>query len=133
MVVTTASTTDVSQVLSACLADISGLRVESYVADKARPPVAVIGLPIIDWTDPESAFCWASWEYPITVITSRANDKEAQAELARFVRDIANALDTADLAGTGVFSIQPLDARPAIATINGQELPAYNVRIQVRA
>jgi hypothetical protein len=131
MAVTDATTLDVSLVLSAALADIQGLRVMAYVADASRPPVAIIGQPAIDWADPEAGFCWATWEYPITIITARNSDKEAQAELARLVRDVANALKGPEPAG--VFSIQPLDARPTTATISGQELPAYVVRVQVRA
>lgn len=133
MAVTNATTTDVSQALKACLADISGLRVEAYVADKARPPVAIIPLPLIDWQDPEAGFCWAAWEYPIAVVTSRANDQEAQAELAQFVRDVAWALDHADLSGTGLALIQLLDARPQAITLNGQELPGYIIRVRVHA
>lgn len=133
MAVTTATTVDVAQVLSAALADVDGVRVDWYVSDKSRPPVAVIGLPSIDWQDPESGFCWATWEFPVTIVTARNSDRDAQTELSRLVRDIANALNDYDTAGTGVAFIATLDARPTAATISGQELPAYQMRVQVRA
>lgn len=133
MVVTTAQTIDVAQVLSASLAGIDGLRVDWYVADKTRPPCAVIGLPAIDWQDPDSGFCWATWEFPILVVTGRNNDRDAQTELSRLVCEVANALDQADLTGTPVQWVAALDARPTLATISGQELPAYQLRVQVRA
>ena len=131
MAVTQAQTVDVAQVLSAALAGVDGLRTDWYVSDKSRPPVAVIGLPTIDWQDPDSGFCWATWEYPVTIITARNNDRDAQTELSRLVRDAANALSGPT--PEGVFDIRLLDARPTTATISGQELPAYLVRVQVRA
>jgi hypothetical protein len=133
MVVTTAQTVDVSQVLSAALAGVDGLRVEAFVSDKARPPCAVVALPTIDWTDQDSGFCFARWDFPVTIVTARNDPKSSQDELSRLVRDVANALKDYDLSGSGVFSIEPLDARPTIAAIAGLELPAYIVRVAVRA
>lgn len=133
MAVTEQTTVDVAQVLSAALVGVDGARVEWYVADKSRPPVIVIGLPTIDWQDPESGFCWATWEFPLLVVTTRANDRAAQVELATLVRDVANALNDFNTSGSGVFYVAALDAHPTVATIGGQELPAYNVRVQVRA
>ncbi len=132
MAVTTAQTLDIAQVLADLLAGVEGLRVEQYVADKSRPPVAVIGQPDINFQDPDSGFCWASWEFPITIITARNNDRDAQRELSRLVRDVVNALThpTVD----DVYDITCLDARPiTTALIAGQELPAYLVRCLVRA
>lgn len=131
MAVTTSETVDVAEVLAGLLADVDGLRVEPYVSDKSRPPVAVIALPRIDWNDPDAGFCWASWDFPVTIITSRNNDRDAQSELSRLVRDVANALThpTVD----GVHDVTPLTAEPTTATIAGQELPAYLVRVRVLA
>lgn len=131
MAVTTAATVDVSQALSACLAGVDGLRVDWFISDKSRPPCAIIGLPTIIWNDPESTFCWASWEYPISVVTARNSEREAQQELSRLVREVAAALSGPT--PEGVFDIQLLDARPNTVSISGQELPAYLVRVQVRA
>lgn len=133
MAVTAAQTVDVAQVLAAALAAVENLRVEWYAADKARPPAAVIGQPSIDWQDPDSGFCWASWEFPVLLVTARASDREAQVDLSRLVRDVAVALNEYPTAGTGVSWIACLDARPTTATVSGQELPAYIVRVQVRA
>ena len=133
MAVTTVQTVDVSLVLAQALASVEGLRVEWFAADKSRPPVAVIGQPTIDWQDPASGFCWATWEFPVLLVTARNSDREAQLELSRLVRDVANAINDYPLAGTGVAFIAALDARPTIATISGQELPGYNLRVQVRA
>lgn len=131
MAVTTAQTVDVSQALATALADVDGLRVEWYVADKARPPCAVIGLPLIDWNDPDSTFCWARWEFPVAIVTARNNDRDAQVELSRLVRDVANALTGPT--PPGLFDITMLDARPSTTVIAGAELPSYIVRVQVRA
>jgi hypothetical protein len=131
MAVSTAQTMDVTEVLADLIGDVEGLRVEAYVADKLRPPVAVVGLPVITWNDPEAGFCWATWEVPVTVVTARNTDRDAQTELSHFVRDIAVALNHE--AVDGIFMIQMLDARPTTATISGQELPAYLMRVQVRA
>lgn len=133
MAVTDQTTLDVAPVLAEILAEVAGVRVEWYASDKARPPVAVVGLPVIDWADPGAGFCWATWEFPILVVTARNSDKEAQIELGRLVRDCAIALERADLAGTGLFSVTLMDARPTVATLGGQDLPAYNMRVQVRA
>ena len=131
MAVTTAQTTDVAQALAGLLGGVSGLRVEPYISDKSRPPVAVIALPSITWDDPEAGFCWAAWEFPITVITARNQDRDAQTELSRLVRDVALAL--AHAPAPGIQDIQLLDARPTTATIAGQELPGYTVRVKVLA
>lgn len=131
MAVTTAQTTDVAQALAMLLEGISGLRVEPYVSDKSRPPVAVIALPRIDWQDPDAGFCWAAWDFPITVITARNSDRTAQEELGRLVRDVANALMHTPV--DGIHDIQPLSADPTTATIAGQELPGYTLRVRVLA
>lgn len=131
MAVTTAQTVDVAQALAVLLADVDGLRVEAYVSDKSRPPVAVIALPTITWNDPGAGFCWASWEFPIAIITARNNDRDAQTELSRLVRDVANALNHSPV--EGVQDIQLLDANPTTATIAGQELPGYTLRVRVLA
>jgi len=133
MAVTTRTTYDVATVLVAALAPVQGLRVEWFISDKSRPPVCIIGQPTIDWMDPDSGFCWATWEFPLLIVTTRASDRDAQGDLSRFVCEVANALDTFPTAGTGVEWIAAMNARPDVATIGGQELPAYNLRVQVRA
>ena len=131
MAVTTASTSDVSQALAMALADVPGLRVVWYVADTARPPVCIVGLPTIDYIDTQSGFCRATWDYPLTIVAMRNNDREAQSELSRFVSDVSLALDAAE--PPGVFEITPTEARPISVNVNGQDLPAYELRVRVRA
>jgi len=131
MAVTAVQTIDITQALASLLADVDGLRIEYYVADKSRPPVAVFGLPSIDFQDPDAGFCYATFECPILIITARNNDREAQHELSRLVCDVANALNAGS--PPGIFSIDLLDARPSVATVSGQELPAYQLRVRVRA
>lgn len=135
MAVTAAQTTDVAQVLGDLLAAVEGVRVYTYVADTTRPPAGggaiIIGLPVLDFLDETAGFCWARWEFPITIATTRANDRDAQAHLSRLVRDVADALDGP--APAGVFSVEPMDARPGTAALAGQELPSYQMRVQVRA
>lgn len=131
MAVTTAQTTDVAQALAVLLDGVSGLRVEPYVSDAARPPCAVIALPRIDWQDPDAGFCWATWDFPITIVTARNSARDAQADLSRLVRDVANALMHPPM--DGIHDIQPLTGDPTTATIAGQELPAYLLRVKVLA
>lgn len=133
MAITAAQTVDIAPVLAELLADIDGLRVEPYVSDTSRPPCAVIALPRIDWADPEAGFCWASWDFPITIITARNSARDAQADLSRLVRDVANALSHQQSAGDGIHDIQMLTGDPTTATIAGQELPAYLLRVRVLA
>jgi hypothetical protein len=135
MAVTTATTVDVAQVLSAALADVDGLRVEPRPSDKARPPVAIIAQPSIDYRDPEAGFCRATYEFPIAIVTASNNDRDAQLELWRLADAAALAVDRYDTGGTGVFSMTVLrsDPLPGGVTIAGQELPAYQLRVQVRA
>lgn len=135
MAVTTAQHFDVSQALATALAGVGGARVYAYVADTTRPAAEggaiVIGLPSIDWSDEASTFCWATFDVPLAVVTLRNNDRAAQQELSRLVRDVAVALQSAEI--PGVFDVQMLDARPGSTTISGAEYPSYTVRVQVRA
>lgn len=131
MAVTTTQTTDVAQALGTALGAVTGLRTTWYVSDASRPPVAVIGQPDIDYTDQTAAFCNALWTFPVTIVVARNNDRDAQSDLSRYVNEVAIALRDAN--PDGVFSIEPLDARPTTVTISGQELPAYEMRVAVRA
>lgn len=131
MSVTTAQAVDVSAALAMLLAGVDGLRVSWYVNDTARPPIAVIGMPTITFNDPESTFCWGTFEYSLAVVTARANDRDSQQELSRLVRDVANALNGP--VPEGIFSIDLLDARPSTVSIGTQDLPSYIVRVEVRA
>lgn len=131
MAITDAQTVDIAAVLAELLSDIDGLRIEPYVSDKSRPPCVVIARPRIDWEDPEAGFCWASWDFPITIITTRSWDRSAQAEESRLVRDVANALSHQPVAG--VHDIQVQTGDPGSTTIAGQELPSYLLRVRVLA
>lgn len=123
-------TVDVSQMLSSLLESVEDLRVYWYVSDTVRPPAAVIGQPDIDFADSQSGFCAATWLFPVTVVTSRANDRGAQVEMSRLLFDMVSALK-ADV--EGVHSIEPLDARPIPITVSGQDLPGYLLNIRIRA
>lgn len=131
MAVTTAPAVDVARSLEAILAGVEGCRSYWYVADKFRPPGVIVGQPDIDYVDASAGFCFARWEFPLTVIVSRNSDREAQEALSDLVNRIALALDAATPAD--LFSIEPLDARPVVASVAGQDLPAYTVRVAVRA
>lgn len=130
MAVTTAQTVDVAQVLGSLLETVDGLRPYWYVSDTVRPPAAVIGQPDIDFADAQSGFCAATWTFPVTLITSRANDREAQTDMSRLLMLIVAALAEPV---PGVFSVEPQDARPSAVTVAGQELPAYQMNIRIRA
>jgi hypothetical protein len=51
--------------------------------------------------------------------------------LSRLVRDVANALTHPQ--AEGIYDAQPVTAEPTTATIAGQELPAYVIRVRVLA
>jgi hypothetical protein len=130
MPVSTAQTVDVAQSLAGLLGGVGGLRTYWFVADSTRPPAAVIGQPDIDYTDGGAGFCRATWLFPVTVITARSNDRDAQVEMSRLLHDIVNALDV----GTDdVFSVEPQSARPIPVVVGGQELPGYLLTVKVRA
>lgn len=131
MAITAAQTVDVAQALSACLGDIDGLRVYEYVADKFYPDGVIIGQPDIDWADETSGWCAATWSFPLTLIVSRNNDKEAQKALGRLVSEIAKALFAAE--PDGITTIEPQNARPTTVNVAGTDLPAYLINVRVRA
>jgi hypothetical protein len=129
---TTQQTTDVAAVLLGLITTVPGLRAYPYVADTVRPPAAVIGQPELDFTDVSSGFCRATFLFPVTLITTRSNERAAQAEMSKLLLDVVTALggDAPD----GVLSIEPLNARPLSGVaVNGQELPAYQLTIRIRA
>jgi hypothetical protein len=129
---TTQQTTDVAGVLHGLIESVEDLRVYPYVADTVRPPAAVIGQPELDFTDVSAGFCRATWTFPVTLITTRSNERAAQAAMSKLLLDVVTALggDTPD----DVLSIEPLDARPLPGVaVNGQELPAYQLNIRIRA
>lgn len=130
MALVTVETVEVAEQLKTLLDGVDGLRTYWYVADTVRPPAAVIGQPDIDYADPGSTFCTATWSFPITVVVSRSNEREAQKQMSRLLRDIVGALDTEV---PGIFSIQPLSARPVTVSLGQQELPGYALDVRVRA
>lgn len=123
---------DLAKTISSMLTSaIDELRVYPYVADTFRPPGAVIALPAVDYRDNASGFCRASWTFPVSLIVARNNEREAQQALSQLLGDAVAALDAP--VPDGIFSVEPMDAVPASISVNGQELPAYNLRVLVRA
>lgn len=131
MGVGTGTMTDTAALLESILKDIDGLRVYPYVADTFRPPGVVIGLPEIDWNDPTSGFCAATYDHPLVLVVSRNSDRDAQAALAKWVAEIAAAINAA-ATPTGS-SVELLDAAPRSHNVNGQDMPGYTIRVRVRA
>lgn len=129
---TTQQTSDVAGVLHGLIDSVQGLRVYPYVADTVRPPAAVIGQPEIDFQDPTAGFCKAVWMFPVTLITARANERAAQAEMSQLLLDVVTSLDGP--VPQDVLSVEPLTAHPLPGVaVNGQELPAYQLNIRIRA
>lgn len=126
-----ATTVDVSQALATVLADLDGLRVYAHVADIARVPCVVIQLPTIDYADPSGGFCGAVWSYPLLIVTARNQDLDAQQRLSTYVNQVAQALW--DVEVDGLQSIEPQLALPTTVQLSGQDLPAYTLRVLVRA
>jgi hypothetical protein len=130
MAATTTQTVDVAQTLAAVLCTVDGVRVYPYPADTVRPPAVVIGQPDVDFADTTSGFCAATWSFPLTVITTRANDRDAQTDMSRLLMSIVTTLAEPV---PGVFSVEPQDARPTTVGVNGQELPGYLLTVKIRA
>jgi hypothetical protein len=131
---TAAQTTDVAGVLHGLIDSVEGLRVYPYVADGVRVPAAVIGQPSIDFADTSGGFCRAVWLFPVTLITARSSERAAQAEMSKLLLDVVTAVGQDVPESTWVLSVEPLDARPLPGVaVNGQELPAYQLNIRIRA
>ena len=133
MTTSTATIADVSGAVATILGAIPDLMVDWYVSDRSRPPVAIVGQPEIRWDDPDAGFCWATFLYPVTLVVSRSQDLQGQTDLSRYLGEVVVAFQSADVDGVGLFSIDPLDARPSVATIAGVDFPAYELTIRVRA
>ena len=132
MATTTAQTTDVATVLHDLIKTVPGVRAYAYVADIVRPPAVVIGQPTIDFTDQTAGFCRAVWNFPVVLVTTRSNDRAAQAEMSKLLLDVVTALEGDTPAD--VLSVEPLTARPLPGVaVNGQELPAYELAVRILA
>lgn len=130
MAVTTVSTIDISQALADVISALD-IRVHWYVSDAVRPPAVVIAQPTIDYTDTLSGFCSATWSFPLTLVVSRNNDRDAQVALASMLQQVTTALTNADVPGLN--SIEPVSARPITVTVSGTDLPGYALDVNVRA
>jgi hypothetical protein len=131
MATTTATTVDLAQVLVDILDEVDGLRAFAYAADTARPPAAVVQLPSVDYLDAASYFCAGTWTFPVVLVVSRNNDRDAQASLSKYLQLVTSALGSASV--PDVLSIDPVDARPTTVTLSGNDLPAYAINVRVRA
>jgi hypothetical protein len=131
MGVTTAQTYDVAQVLADLIGAVDDIRVVWWISDASRPPVAIIAQPEIDYADPDAPFCFATWLFPVAVVVNRNNDRDAQRDLSRLVNEVVLALDVPP--PDGVHEISALTARPTTVAVSGQDLPAYELRVRVRA
>jgi hypothetical protein len=131
MAVSTKPTVEVASALAEILSEVEGLRVVWYVADNARPPVAIIAQPSIDYVDPASPFCSAAWTFGVSIAVNRNQDLQAQKDLSRLVSECVRALDEAEV--EGIFSIEPQLATPTTLTISGVDMPGYTLRLVIRA
>lgn len=136
MATTTAHTLDIAEILAGILDDIEALRVFWYVSDFTRVPAnggaLVVMQPSVDYLDQASAFCSATWTFPLTLAVARANDRDAQMLLSRLLQEITSALGSA-IPPNGILSIDPVDARPTAVNVSGTELPGYAITVRVRA
>jgi hypothetical protein len=129
MATTTAQHTDISQALAESLEGV--VRVYWGPLDTVRPPAVVIAQPSVDYLDTLSGFCSATWTFPLTLVVSRNNDRDAQLALSRYLQEVTSTLARAQV--PGVQSVEPVDARPITVTVSGQELPGYAINVRVRA
>jgi hypothetical protein len=129
MAVTEKLSVDIAQALADVLKDL--VRVHWYVADIVRPPAVVIGQPSVDYLDTLGGFCDSTWTYPLTLVVSRNNDRDAQVALSRILQLVTSALASATVPGIAL--IEPVDARPITVTVSGQDLPGYAITVRVRA
>lgn len=131
MAATGVQTTDVTAVLEEILKGVEDLRVYTQILDTVRPPAVVIAQPTLTFNDPTSGFCAATWAFGLTVLVSRNQDRASQTALSQYVLDIVSALNDAD--APGVLSIEPLDASPVSVSLGGTDVPAYTIRVRIRA
>lgn len=135
MATTTVQTLDLAQVIADALADVEGLRTYAYVADTVRPPsngaALVIMQPSVDYLDVTAGFCAATWSFPLTLVVTRANERDSQLALSTYLQLITSALTDAN--APGVFSIEPVDASPITAQLSGADMPGYSINVRVRA
>ena len=134
MAVTTAQTVDVTQALAGLLGDVDGLRVE--LVRRRQVPAAGGGDRAADdrlaaTRTPGSAA--ATLDVPARRSSPPATTTGTRScELSRLVRDVANALERADVAAASSASSRSTPGRPP-PPCRGQELPAYSIRVRVRA
>lgn len=121
---------NVAEALKGRLDGVDGLRAYWYAADTARPPLAVVGQPTIDYRDASGGFCQAVWLFTIELVVARNDDRAAQTTMSRLLSDAVMAL-TNDV-DDGIV-VEPQDARPATITLAGQDLPGYLLTVKVRA
>lgn len=129
--VTATTTVDIATVLEGLLAEVDGLRVYRYVADNFRPPGAVIAMPAKVYDDPAAGFCATSWEFPVSVVVSRNQDRAAQDALARMETEVARVLEAAE--PDDVMTVAVVRSDPATVNVSGVDCPAYNMRVRIRA
>lgn len=131
MAITSVKTQDIATALEEVLESVDGLRAYRFVPDNFRPPGAVIALPAISYADPDAPFCTAQWDFPISIIVGRNNDRAAQDLLSRLVSEVVVVVDAAEI--PDLFSVEVISATPASVQVSGQDLPAYVVHVRVRA
>jgi hypothetical protein len=131
MATTTTVGTDLAQMIAGALEGIGGLRVYWYVSDAVRPPAVVVAQPSVDYTDTLGGFCHATWTYPLTLVVTRNNDRQAQLDMAAYLQQVTSTL--AAITGPDVYAVEPVEARPTTVTVSGQELPGYAITVRVRA
>lgn len=130
MATTTSTTQDLAEVIVEALEDLE-LRVYAYVADAARVPCLLVMQPSVDYLDTLSGFCSATWTFPCLLAVARNQDRDAQLNLSRYLRDITTALSSYQ--APGIADVEPMDARPASVNIAGAELPGYVINVRIRA
>lgn len=133
MAIGTGTIADTAELLAGILAGIDGLRSYPYVADKFMPPGVIVGLPTIDYADPASGFCNATYDHELVLVVSRNQDLQAHRDLSKWLAAIAAAIAAADKATPAGSSIEVRTATPGPINVSGQELPGYTLRVLVRA
>jgi hypothetical protein len=123
----------VADALGMVLKEVPGLRVHAYLPDTFTPPGIVVGQPTVDFANPDAAFCWAVWDYPLTLVVARSSDRVAQQDLLNHLRGVVSALRANPTLSGNARTSQVTTATPGTVEVNGTALPMYSIAVSVYA
>lgn len=120
--------------LKLALAEIDGLRVYDFPADRVEPPAVVMALPPVSHvTFGDGAF---DFRVPMWLLIAKANDRASTKELIPYLdprneRSIRAAIAADRTLGGACDSVAVVEAEPQMATLAGTEYLAVEFTLEV--